>query len=107
MMKIRDEVSKDVVFQDRVSSAMDIWTEIRNNGLDILTWWELVVKPGLRNLALVRSREMKKDQRGELNMLLIKQAYLVNKQKSGHLDVTRLSQLIIVQSMIRDWYCGT
>ena len=31
-----------------VASSMQLWLLILSEGLDILTWWELVVKPGLR-----------------------------------------------------------
>ena len=51
--KIRNAVAQDAIFQGRVSTAMENWKQIRNSGLDTLTWWELVVKPGVRNLAVM------------------------------------------------------
>ena len=59
------------------------WKEVRDCGLDILTWWELVVKPGIRRLAMERSREINYEKRGELNMLFIRQAYTVKKLKDS------------------------
>ena len=65
-LKIRDEVAQDAVFQEQVAAAMVKWKEIRHAGLDILTWWELVVKPGVKNIALGRSKELNKEKRGNL-----------------------------------------
>ena len=79
-LKIRDKVAQDVVFQEQVAAAMVKWKEIHQAGLDILTWWEFVVKPGVRNIALGRRKELNKEKRGELNMLLIQQNYLVKKK---------------------------
>ena len=76
LFKVKPDVIKDQVFQDRLSESMLDWQEVYELGLDILTWWELVAKPGIRKLALQRSKEMNRERRGELNLLLLRQAYL-------------------------------
>ena len=102
-LKIRDEIAQDPKFQEMVALEMENWKEIRNNGLDVLTWWELVVKPGVKNIAISRSKEMNLEKRGVLNMLLIKQAYLVKKLLSSPCP-SLLTDLHTVQFDIRAWY---
>ena len=73
--KIRNEVAEDSIFHRQVSTALIDWLKIREEGLDTLTWWELVIKPGIRSIAIERSKELNQEHRGTLNLLLIKQAY--------------------------------
>ena len=47
------------------------WQEVHDLGLDILTWWEVLVKPGIKKLALQRSKELNRERRGELNLLFL------------------------------------
>ena len=47
-------------------------------GLEVLQWWGLVVKPGIKKLAIQRSKELNKEKKGELN-ISIRQAYLGRK----------------------------
>ena len=103
-LKIRDEVACDKIFQERVREAMENWKVIRSDSLDVLTWWELVVKPGLRQIGLSRGKELKKEQKGELNILLIRQAYLVKNLGNEPSSSLILSSLHSVQSLIRAWY---
>ena len=46
--KISNEVACDKQFKSRIFTAMSNSQEIRENGLDVLTCWELVVKPGIK-----------------------------------------------------------
>ena len=39
-------------FQEKVALEIENWKDIRNNGLVVLTWWELVVKPVMKNIAI-------------------------------------------------------
>ena len=52
-------------------------------GLDVIPRWELIVKPGVKQLAIQRSKELNKDKRGELNLLFLRQAYLTRKIQLG------------------------
>ena len=62
--KIKDEVSKDEVFKAEVKLVMNNWKEIQAKGLGILKWWEYVVKPGLRRLAISRQKEINNEKKG-------------------------------------------
>jgi hypothetical protein len=78
LFKIRPEVICDPVFQEWLADSMTDWKKVKELGLDVLQWWEIVVKPGVKKLAIHRSKQINKDKRGELNMLLLRQAYLAH-----------------------------
>ena len=102
LFKIKPEVIKDQVFQERLSVSINDWQEVHELGLDILTWWEVLVKPGIRKLALQRSKELNRARRGELNLLLLRQAYLTRLLQHGQLN--KLGELRAVQQDIMLWY---
>ena len=58
--KIKQDVVQDQIFQERLEDSMESWQEIKSFGLDVVPWWELIVKPGVRQLAMQRSKEMNK-----------------------------------------------
>ena len=78
-----------------------MWSEIRSYNVDVLTWWEILVKPGIKKLLIERGKEINKAKRGELNLLLLQQSYLVKKIQSGQSN--RLGELKYVQSEILNW----
>ena len=86
LFKVKPEVIKDQVFQERLSQSTLDWQEVNDLGLDILTWWMLLVKPGIRKLALQRSKEINRERRGELNLLMLRQAYLTRLLQLGQLE---------------------
>ena len=102
MFKVRPEVINDRVFQQNLSDSMKDWKELQDLGLDFLTWWELVVKPGIKRLAIHRGKEINRGKRGELNLLLLQQSYLARKLHFG--DLRKLSELRCVQIQIETWY---
>ena len=83
IVKIRPEVILDKDFQERLSDSMQDWKEVKDLGLDVLLWWELLVKPRIKKLAIQRSKELNWDKRGELNLLLLQQAYLAKRLRGG------------------------
>ena len=100
--KTSPEVVLDKVFQDRLKVAMVSWQEVHDMGLNILPWWELIVKPGIKKLAIVRSKEINKRKRGRLNALLIQQSFCTREIQNG--DHSFLPELKIVQTRIQEWY---
>ena len=100
--RIKAEVVNDGFFQDRLREAMIGWQHIKSFGLDILVWWENIVKPGVKKLAQQRSREMTKQMRWELNLLRLRQTYLNRKLSLGH--TWRLPELKKVHMQIEEWY---
>ena len=77
LFKANPDVIRDKIFQARLKDSFALWSEIKEYGIDILIWWELVVKTGIKKLLIERGKEMAKVRRGELNLLLLQQSYLV------------------------------
>ena len=68
----------------------------------ILPWWEIYVKPGIRRMSIQWSKELNKQRRNELNLLLLSQVYLTNKLQAG--EEGRLGDLREIQEKIKIWY---
>ena len=83
LFKAKPEVVTDKLFKKRLQESFSKWIQVKNFGLDVLTWWELIVKPGVKKLLLERGKEINRERSGELNLLQLRQAYLVRKVQSG------------------------
>ena len=60
------------------------------------------MKPGIKKLLIERGKELNHLKNGRLNLLLLRQAYLGRKLLQGNHSL--LTQLLLVQSEINDWY---
>ena len=60
------------------------------------------MKPGMKKLLLERGREINQERSGALNLLHIRQSYLVLKLQSG--EHHKLSELKLVQKQIVTWH---
>ena len=58
LFRLRDEVINDSKFQNDLSEAMLRWKNIKSFGMDSLTWWETIVKPGVKKIGLIRGKEI-------------------------------------------------
>ena len=83
LFKIRPEIIADSIFQEWLGDSMADWKEVKDLGLHVLKWWEILVKPGVRKLAIQRSKELNREKRGQLNLMLLRQAYLARKLQRG------------------------
>ena len=81
---------------------MVTWISVRGFGLDTVLWWEKVVKPGIKKLGLKRSKELNKEKREVLNLLLLRQCYLTMKVQHGLLNY--LAELKTVHLLTGQWY---
>ena len=99
--KANPQVVKDEIFKSRLKDKFNGWKEGKCN-MEFMVWWEEVVKPGVKRLLLERGKEMKSESRGQLNLLLVRQAYLVGKLHRGEFE--RLEELKYVQNKINEWY---
>ena len=100
--KTRPEVVEDTIFKERLKYSMEEWLVVKSQGVNTLIWWEKLVKPGIRKLAMARGKEMNKDRRRYLNLLLVRQAYLTSKIQKG--IQSRLTELKHVHLLIEKWY---
>ena len=72
--KIPPEIVDDEIFVESISKAAEGWRQVRETGVNILSWWQFMVKPGIRHLAKARSVELKLHRRSVLNLLCVRQA---------------------------------
>ena len=56
---------------------MQGWQQVRQNeNIDLLVWWQYLVKAGIKKLAIDRSKVLKRQRIGQLKMMQIKQGFL-------------------------------
>ena len=92
--KSKPEVIKDPEFNTRLQSRVAEWRYVKELGVDTMVWWEHMVKPHIKKLLIDRGKEMKQERICALNLLMLRQAYLVRKLQSGELD--KLGELKLV-----------
>ena len=83
---------------------MKEWEAVRQHGVPVLTWWEVLVKPGVRNLAIQRTKEVNRERRAHLNLLMMRQSYLTRKVKLG--EGACLAPLREIQLRIENWFAA-
>ena len=75
LFKTSPEVVHDKAFKVRLEKEMMEWQQVKERGLGVMQWWELIVKPGIRKLAIQRSKELNKCKRSRMNCMLLKQSF--------------------------------
>ena len=100
--KTRPDIVKDTIFKTRLAKSMEEWQAVRQFGVPVMTWWEVLVKPGIRNLAIQRTKEVNRDRRAYLNLLMMRQSYLTKQVKLGMRG--SLTSLREIQLSIEDWF---
>ena len=81
---------------------MNEWNSVRRFGVPVLTCWEVLVKPGIRRLAIDRTKEVNRERRSYLYLLMMRQSYLTRKVHEGHPE--SLVNLREVQIEIEEWF---
>ena len=104
VFKVSAEVIKDKVFKARLTESVQMWEQVRSFDTQqgTLNWWENLVKPGIRKIALERAKEINIEKKESLNLLLIRQAYLTRKLQQGL--ISKLGELQEVHLLIETWY---
>ena len=100
--KIPPEVVNDPDFKEKLSQNIDTWNQVLEAGADPMTWWQHLVKKGILQLAREHKREMNKERQGQLNLLLVRQAYLTSKLLKG--DLSYYTALEEVKLRISKWF---
>ena len=98
--KSKPDVITDAIFKERLTAKLAEWEQVRVAGANIISWWELLVKPGIKQILIERGKEMTHLKNGRLNLLLLRQSYLSRKLQQGNLNY--LAQLLLVQSEINN-----
>ena len=113
LFKAKPEAVKDEVFKARLCAQYEVWEAAKNTAnIPTLDWWERTVKPGIRQLLRVRGRELRLEKMRRINLLQLRQSYLIRKiQEEGRGRGNErgpvhhhLVNLRIVQSEIKQWY---
>ena len=81
---------------------MSEWLLVKHSGVNIMNWWEYMVKPGIKRLLIERGKMIKWERSGKLNLLMLRQSYLVKKLQAG--ELSRLFELKKVQLDIQHWH---
>ena len=68
--KANPSTVKDSIFKIKLKEKYASWLNIKDK-LNIMEFWEYIVKPGVKKLLIEREKELKKERRGRLNFLLI------------------------------------
>ena len=93
--KIHPKIVDDPEFQNEIKLKLDKWTATKNKfNYNTVDWWESVVKPGIKNIAITFTRSHNKSKYRELNMLYLKQKYFLNKVNEGNTEVLTNLNLI-------------
>ena len=100
--KVSSEIVMDDVFRAWLQREMIGWLEVKQRGLAVLSWCEIIVKPGIRRLAITRSKGLKKIKRSRLNCMLMKQSFFTRELQAGNWE--HLWQLRQVQADLQNWY---
>ena len=77
------------------------WMRVKESGANIITWWQHMVKGGITFLANARSKELKKESMGQLNMLKLKQSYLTSKLSLNTQAI--ITELTMINMQISQW----
>ena len=78
------------------------WKKVKDNGAEVLLWWEYLVKTGIKKLILSRSKELKKQRMGRLNILKLCQVNVTIKVNNMQIDL--LVALKLINLLISEWY---
>ena len=74
LYKIKHFVIEDVIFQSNVRNSFQEWL-ILKDGLSPTFWWENIVKPGIKYIALSREKEINRQRRRKLAALQLRLSF--------------------------------
>ena len=104
--RLTPEVIRDKLFKERLGVAMISWQRVREfqggSRLGILQWWDMLVKPGIVQLGIQRSKEIRKEKNEELNLLLLRQRNIKFKIQQGQNNL--LKELNFIHLLIERWF---
>ena len=80
--KIKHHIVDDKIFQDKVKNEFPNWLSLQE-GLCPIFWWEEVVKPGIRSIALSREREMNAQRRRKIAALQLRMSFHLKRLKTS------------------------
>ena len=82
---------------------MEEWTTLWEKfNYNVVDWWKKIVKPCIREAAILKTKEWNKSRYGILNMLIMKQLYFNKKTLSE--DENAKIKLCLINLDIKKWF---
>ena len=100
--KIPPSVVTDKIFKQQLENSMAEWLQVKEAGADLMLWWDLMVKGGIKYLPIQRGKELEKQNIGILNMLKLKQAYFTSRVQNNVQGSQ--TELATINAKISEWY---
>ena len=103
--KIKHHIIDDDIFQQNIKSEFQAWVALKD-GLSPTFWWENVVKPGIKEQALTREKEINKERRRKIAALQLRLSYHLRNLKkcSSEQFVECVSKLENVKAEMQSFY---
>ena len=103
--KIKHWLVKDATFQERIRSEFEHWMEMKEH-FSAIYFWEEVVKPGIRKVAIQREREINQEKMQELQALQLKLDFYLSELKNSDSKnySERLSNYDLAKKNLNDFY---
>ena len=78
------------------------WQQVRQNeNINLLASWQYLIRTGIKNLAVDRSKVLRRQRIWQLKMMQIKHAFLTRQVST---NVHALTELSIINLCIAAWY---
>ena len=105
LYKIKHFVIEDAIFQNNVRDSFQDWLLLKD-GLSPTFWWENIVKPGIKEIALSREKEINGQRRRKIAALQLRLSYHLRTLKNCTTEdfVECVSKLENVKAEIKLFY---
>ena len=103
--RIKHWLLKDSIFLDNIRVEFQNWLEIKDHFSPIY-FWEEIVKPSIKKLAIIREREINKERNQELQALQLKLNYHLYKLRENKVKgfAQRLANYDLAKQNLNDFY---
>ena len=103
--KIKHHIVEDNDFQEKVKKEFPNWLSLQE-GLCPIFWWEEVVKPGIRSIALSRERELNAQRRRKIAALQFRMSFHLKRLKTSSAEnlAANISNLERIKAEIKEFY---
>lgn len=90
-------------FQNEVKEHLEFCRDLCNKyNYNLIKWWEAMIKPGIKKIAILKTKEHNISRYGKLNMLFMKQAYFNSLVHNR--DVNAKIQLQLINLELNTWF---
>lgn len=103
--KIKHWLVKDLIFQENIRAEFDHWLEMKDQ-FSTIYFWEEVVKPGIKKVAIKREKELNNERYQELQALQLKVDFHLCKLKELNVQTfaERLTNYEVAKQNLNEFY---